>query len=245
MAAPRERRKMYRGLYKIADHRIEIVSLHETVQRMCADYACEGKAELSVIIRQEDIEAERARQTGEAAAFSDAYFELLAVYRRMVEALLKDGIVLFHGSCLALDGQGYLFTAPSGTGKSTHAALWRKRFGERVVMVNDDKPLLKITNEGVVAYGTPWNGKHRLGTNTAVPLKAICFLERGAENRIAPVGYFDCYPKLLAQVYRPEQREALEHTLSLLDTLAEQVRFYTLACNMEPTAAEVARRGME
>ncbi len=82
--------------------------------------------------------------------------------------------VLFHGSALAIDGDGYLFTAKSGTGKSTHTRLWRERFGDRVVMINDDKPLLHIDAGSVIAYGTPWNGKHRLGTNASVPLRADC-----------------------------------------------------------------------
>lgn len=235
---------MYTGLYRIADHTVEIRSQHEAVQRMCRDYACEGSADFTVEIQPADIEGERVHQT-EEGVFSDAYLETLAVYRRLVERLLREDIVLFHGSCLAVDGKAYLFTAPSGTGKSTHTALWRKQFGDAVTMVNDDKPLLKITPGGVIAYGTPWNGKHRLGNNIAVPLHAICFLERGTENTIAPIGYFECYPKLLAQVYRPPQREAMEHTLSLLDTLAERVKFYRLACNMDPEAALVSRKGME
>ena len=78
-----------------------------------------------------------------------------------------------------MDGQAVLFTAKSGTGKSTHTKLWRDLFGERAVMVNDDKPLLRILKDGVLVCGTPWDGKHRLSTNCALPLKAICILERG------------------------------------------------------------------
>ena len=94
--------------------------------------------------------------------------------------------ILFHGSVIAVDGIGYLFTAKSGTGKSTHTRLWREYFGDRAAMVNDDKPLLKITDSSVIAYGTPYNGKHRLGTNISVPLKAICILTRAADNHIEP-----------------------------------------------------------
>ena len=78
-----------------------------------------------------------------------------------------------------MDGEAYIFTAVSGTGKSTHAMLWREVFGERVRMINDDKPLIRITPEGkAVVYGTPWDGKHHLSKNSAFPLKAICWLTR-------------------------------------------------------------------
>lgn len=235
---------MVTGVYRIAEHCVRIESVYETVHVMCAAYADAGEPECVITITPADIEAERAYQ-GANSSLLPQHYETAAVYRRLVEWLLEKDIVLFHGSCLAVGGNAYLFTAPSGTGKSTHAALWRKCYGEEVTMVNDDKPLLKITPQGVVAYGTPWNGKHRLGENIAVPLRAICFLERGTENRIEPAEYFESFPNLLSQVYRPEQKEALEHTLSLLDTLAEHVRFYRLTCTMDPAAAEVARQGLE
>ena len=80
------------------------------------------------------------------------------IYRKIADALVDDGVILYHGSVIAVDGQGYLFTAKSGTGKSTHTALWRELFGERAVMVNDDKPLLRVKDDQVTVYGTPWNG---------------------------------------------------------------------------------------
>ena len=110
--------------------------------------------------------------------------ETLAVYRKIADQMLSYDTLLFHGSVVAVDETGYLFTAKSGTGKSPHARLWREYLGERAVMVNDDKPLLQITKNGVIAYGTPWDGKHHLSSNIAVPLKAICILTRASENHI-------------------------------------------------------------
>ena len=83
-----------------------------------------------------------------------------------------------------MDGAAYLFTAPSGTGKSTHTRLWREVFGDRVWMINDDKPMLRISENLVTAYGTPWNGKHHISRNASAPLKAIVQLNRGKENII-------------------------------------------------------------
>ena len=169
--------------------------------------------------------------------------------RRMFEKIAEilpglDGI-LYHGSVVAVDGKGYLFTAVSGTGKSTHTRLWREYFGEQAVMVNDDKPLLHITEKGVTVYGTPYNGKHRLGNNISVPLKTICILTRSTVNHIEPINAKQAYPIMLQQVYRPGDVVKITKTLSLIDMLAESIKFYRLGCNMDISAAKIAYEGMQ
>ena len=149
-----------------------------------------------------------------------------------------------HGSVIAVDGVGYLFTAKSGTGKSTHARLWREQFKDRTVMVNDDKPLLKVTENGVIAYGTPWDGKHHLSNNIAVPLKAICVLQQSETNHIEPVTKKDVYAMLIQQSYRPSRPETLAKVLKLVDRLTISAELYKLGCNMEPEAAQTAYSGM-
>ena len=172
------------------------------------------------------------------------YLETLAIYRKIATKMLDYDIFLFHGSVIAVDGIGYLFTAKSGTGKSTHAGLWRKLFGERAVMINDDKPLIKITDQSVLAYGTPWDGKHHLSSNTGVPLKALCILTRSEINEITAVEKRDIMPILCQQTYRPSEPTALMKTLSLVDRLGKNVKLYRLSCNMEPEAAQVAYDGI-
>ena len=107
----------------------------------------------------------------------DDYLETLAVCRRIAERMPEHDTFLFYGSCIAVDGAGYVFTAKSGTGKSTHTRLWREMLGVRAVMVNDDKPLIRIADDGSVIYDPPWDCNHHLSHNIAVPLKAICILE--------------------------------------------------------------------
>ena len=111
-------------------------------------------------------------------------------------------------------------------------------------MVNDDKPLLRITDSGVIAYGTPWDGKHRLSTNTGVPLKAICALERAVENSIEPVSAREVYPLIVQQTYRPADAKALLRTMTLIDRLISETQLYRLHCNMNPDAAVVSYNGM-
>ena len=170
--------------------------------------------------------------------------ETLAVYRKIADYLLSSDTLLFHGSVIAVDGEGYLFTAKSGTGKSTHTSLWREYFGERAVMINDDKPLLHIADSGVTAYGTPWDGKHRLSTNIAVPLKGICILTRSAKNYIEPVEPHAVYPLIVQQTNRSLSADGMKQTLSLIDQMLNVVPVYRLGCNMNIEAARVAYEGM-
>lgn len=237
---------------RLADVGICIEPMFAYMREYCNDYLTQEEAVFTVRTEETDILFEKtrsereAKQEGEAGrCFSAAYLETLAVYRQIAEKMPQFDTLLFHGSLVAVDGEGYLFTAPSGTGKSTHTRLWRELFGSRAVMVNDDKPLLKITVQGVSAYGTPWNGKHRLSTNLSVPLKAVCILERGKENHIEEIGAKEVYPMLLQQTYRPMAQASMIQTLKLLDGLKEHIKFYRLGCNMQPEAARVAYEGMK
>ena len=238
--------------YKIADKVVEVTSIHAEVHEYCTDYLTDEPADYSVTTTQADIdfECEKSAREDEIEGiptrhFSDSYLEELAVYRKIAEQMISYDTILFHGSVVAVDGVGYLFTAKSGTGKSTHTRLWREYFGDRAVMVNDDKPLLKITDSGVIAYGTPYNGKHRLGTNTSVPLKAICILTRSADNHIEAITREQAYTILLQQVYRPADMLKMTKTLELVDRLADSVKLYKLDCNMDISAAKIAYEGMQ
>lgn len=237
---------------KLADVPIGISALYDSTKQFCRDYLTREKICFSVAVNRSDLIYEQDAAVREAVCegtsvhiFSDAYLETLALYRKIANGLLAYDTLLFHGSAIAVDGQAYLFTAKSGTGKSTHTRLWREYFGDRAVMVNDDKPLLKITEQGVIVYGTPWDGKHRLSSNIAVPLKAVCILERGEVNRIGTVTAREAWPMLLQQSYRPPQPDLLARVMQLVDRLASQVGLYRLACNMDPAAVQTAYEGMQ
>lgn len=171
--------------------------------------------------------------------------ETLALYRRIAEAFIDYGIILFHGSAIAVDGVTYLFTAKSGTGKSTHTRLWRQHFGDRAIMVNDDKPLIEIGDDSVTIHGTPWNGKHKLGNNISLPLSSICILERGKENSIQRVDGMAEFPKILSQTYRNKDAVFMKKTLALLVKMLKNVNVYRLFCNMNPEAAIISYNGMK
>ena len=231
----------------LAEKFIEIETLSPETHILCVDYQAEGIADYVVQTSQTDIDFERERSARDDEAtgipvrhFSDAYLETLAVYRKIAEWMPHQDTVLIHGSAIAVDGEGYIFIAKSGTGKSTHTKLWRQLLGDKAVMVNDDKPLVRLTDGAPILYGTPWDGKHHLSSNIAVPLKAVCILERAEENSIRPVTVGEAYPMLLQQIYRPMDGAAMAKTMELIDRLAVSVGLWRLGCNRDIEAAEVA-----
>ncbi|MBR6848766.1 MAG: hypothetical protein IKM88_00825, partial [Lachnospiraceae bacterium] len=157
---------------QLADRRIEIRNIYLYMEEYCRDYTLSDTddCDMEIRITQEDIVYERQKSEQEDIAegipirqFSEEYLETLAVYRKIAEQMPFYDTFLFHGSAIAVDGTGYLFTAKSGTGKSTHTRLWRELLGQRATMINDDKPLIRVNVDGnAVIYGTPWDGKHRL-----------------------------------------------------------------------------------
>lgn len=241
---------MFTGTYLLAEVAIRIDSLYEEVQQMCEPYRTELPPVVHVSTTPGEIAEEGRLSDRQREAeglppyhFPDAYLETLTVYRKIATALLPMGVMLMHGSVIAVDGEAYMFTALSGTGKSTHVRLWRQLFGERAVMVNDDKPLIRVADQ-VMVYGTPWDGKHHLSNNIAVPLKAIVVLCRGAENEIHRISVQEAFPTLLQQSFRTEDPLVTMQAMQLLGRLSQQVGLYCLHCNMDPEAAVVAYRGM-
>lgn len=236
---------------RVAGRVAAVSALFASTRDYCADYLCEAAPDYEIRITADDIAFEREKSEREdrlegkpPRVFSDAYLEIIAVQRKLAECLFQADTLLFHGSVVAVDGSAYLFTAKSGTGKSTHTRLWREVFGARAVMINDDKPFLHVAADGVTAYGSPWNGKHRIGSNTAAPLRAICILQRGTENRIRRIPAKEAVSMLFQQSNRPMNRQRFPQYMTLLDKLAAQVVFYQLECNMEPQAAVVAYEAM-
>lgn len=236
---------------KIAGCVAAVTAIYESCREFCEGYLTDETPDFSVEITASDIEFEREKSIKTRlveglgdTALPDAQLEVTAIQRKIAERLFGWNTILFHGSAIAVDGAVYLFTAKSGTGKSTHARLWRQMLGDRAVMVNDDKPFLCMTGEGIMVCGSPWNGKHHLGSNICVPLKAICILERGEENRICRITAEEALLMLLQQSNRPAQARLMPKYLELMDKLARSAAFYRLQCNMELDAAVTSYEAM-
>ena len=237
---------------KIAGKTAAVTSLFDSTKDYCRAYLTEEEPDFSVTVSREDLAFEQEFLRQEAIeegikirTFTDPFLDRAAIQRKVAENLLHSGVLLFHGSAVALEGRGYLFTADCGTGKSTHTRFWRQVFGDRAAMINDDKPFLKITGEGVLACGAPWSGKHGLDSNITVPLKGICILRRGSENRIRPISAAEAMDMLRKQACLPREPGDLPLWETLVKQLAETVPLWEMECTKEPEAALVSQAAME
>lgn len=229
--------------YRIADVCFAMHCQGELTRKMCADYEVDvqEKPSFDISVTEEEVDREGVSEDEKYRE----YLESLALYRKLCEKMLDYDTFLFHCSAIEVEGKAYLFAAPSGTGKSTHTRMWREYFGEKAVMINDDKPLLKVRQDGIYVCGTPWNGKHHLDTNKIVPIQGICLLERGSENHIEKIAALDAYPGLYRQTYRPADREKMVRTLALLRQLTERVSIYRMQCTISQDAAIMAWNAMK
>lgn len=218
----------------LAGYPFTVDNRYEYVKALCRDYWTQKSGEL-ITVSKEDI----AREQTDGGHWPASYLESLAVYRAICERLVARDVVLFHCSALAYRQRGYLFAAPSGTGKSTHARLWREVLGDAVRMINDDKPLLRITSDGVTVYGTPFAGKEGLQENSSAPVAGIVLLHQAGTNSIRKLSPQEAYPMLLNQTYRPKDAAGLMKTLELVQRLSE-LQVYSMGCTISREAVALA-----
>ena len=238
-------------MIEIADAAFSVQPIFESTRAYCAAYLTERKPDYRICVLCEELIQEQRFLDQEAdeeglkrRRFSDMFLERSVIQRKVARCLLERNVLLMHGSTVAVDGQAYLFTAPCGTGKSTHTRLWREFFADRAVMVNDDKPFLRIADGRVLAYGSPWSGKHGLATNVCVPLAGICFLNRGIENHIRRIPAEDGILSLFRHIHMPVDELLQKKALSLADDLAGKVPLWEMYCNKELDAAKVSYSAM-
>lgn len=159
------------------------------------------------------------------------------------QLLCYDGMML-HASAVVVDGKAYLFSAPCGTGKSTHTKLWLSVFGERAYILNDDKPALRLIDGIWYAFGTPWSGKNDCSVNIGVPVAGICLLYQANKNTIIPFSGKDAIFAILEQTIRPTEVTLQEKLLESLDKLITTIPVWKMGCNMEEKAALVSYKAM-
>ncbi|MBR4711030.1 MAG: hypothetical protein IKP10_03290 [Clostridia bacterium] len=216
---------------------VEVHSLYEEVRTLCKAYLLPDgdrtAPDITVVITPADIEREREatraeeRKTGIAADYPPETLESTAVHRKTAEAMAAFGILVMHGAVIATDRLGYMITAPSGTGKTTRLSLWADHIPGTVI-VNGDKPMIRVSDDDVLVFGTPWCGKEGWNTDISVPLRAIFLLERAddKEDEVRRISFGEAFPALLRQSFLPANASARVEALRLLRKLGAKIPVY-------------------
>ena len=225
---------------RFADINYEIKNIYPSLEKRCRDYLISENSECdeSFIITEKDIDAEK-----NDVGFSRQYLEFIAACRKISNTLAFRNAFLLHSAVFDVGGVGVALAAVSGTGKTTHMLLWRQILGERLTIVNGDKPFVRFFESEPntpYAYGTPWSGKENLSCNMRTPLRHICFIERAAENSCEPISANEAVNLLFKQLYIPKEPQAAASTLLLMDKLISSCKLWRIRCNMEISAAETA-----
>lgn len=226
---------------KIADLIVEVPEAGDLVPR-CQEYLCEASNEKNgadIVIR--------------TALFDPSQWPNLS-YKNMVymeagtqfEAyLLRHSGLRLHASAVEFDGKAYLFSAPCGTGKSTHTRLWQTVFGEKARVFNDDKPALRCLDGKWFAYGTPWCGKDGININLKAPLAGICYLKQAPNNKIRRLTQQEAMIKIIEQTpHKFTKAGWIDLMLSHVDSLVRQIPVFELENRPEPEAAHLSYETM-
>ena len=157
------------------------------------------------------------------------------------ELLLRHDALVLHSSLVSHKGKGVLFSGPSGIGKSTQAELWNQAFGAETL--NGDRAVIRRTENGFRAGGSPWCGSSGIYRRDYIPVEAIVLLRQGKENRILlaepKVAFREIYSQCIVHDW---DREFVDRLCDLIQDLMGQVPVYILSCVLEESAAILAEK---
>lgn len=220
----------------LADLKIQIEHKFDYMTSFCKEYIAEIDTP-DIIARTDETAILKEKELVPQASVESC--ESLCIYRAIGEQLPHFDRFVFHGAAIEYDGKAYLFTAPSGTGKTTHINLWKQYLGDKVDIINGDKPIIHAGDISTV-YGTPWAGKEGYQRNTSAPLKAVCIIKQGKTNNIVRLKKSDAVNHLMRQIYLPHDPIALSKTLALLGVMIETTPVYMLECDISEEAFETS-----
>ena len=203
-------------------------------------YDFDGEADIKCTV-SEDFLREKQKEIPHMSLEAHEYMWTGAAFG--LEVLRHNGIIL-HASCVAKDKKAYLFSARSGTGKSTHTHLWLENLSGTLI-INDDKPLLIKRNNIWYACGNPFSGKTNENANLSVPLRAVCFLNRGDKNEIRRIKPSEAVTEFIQQTINPNDKNASIEMLEIIDDILRTIPSFSLSCNTDPEAADISYRGIE
>jgi hypothetical protein len=196
----------------------------------CATYYNDAYSEVEIHLLQSKPQA----------AFTMTEFEYMYTGFAFSDRVTELGGAVLHGSSISFNNQGIIFSANSGTGKSTHTSLWKEHFGDKVTIVNDDKPVIRFYGKVPFMFGTPWSGKSNLNSNVQVPLRAIVFIRQSEKNSIERLSIRNSIFKLTSQISRPYYDEKIGmKTIESVEKLVQAVSIYSLHCNISHEAVDV------
>ena len=148
--------------------------------------------------------------------------------------------VSLHSSLIRYRDEGILFTAPSGTGKSTQAGLWEQY--ENADQINGDRSLIRESGGRWTAFGGPFAGSSCIYRNESVPIRAIVVLEQAPENTIEPLNRAEAFRRLYSEMVLPRwNNSAHSRVISIVTRLCTELPVWMLRCTPDQRAVDLLK----
>lgn len=233
---------------KIADFNVSFENDINNYNKSMRSYHCDFDIpDISISISDDDVKYEEDIFDDETTPIYPSSFKRAALFRKFAETIPSYNSFVLHSATFDLDGTGVAFAAHSGTGKTTHMNLWKEYLGDKMTIVNGDKPIVRFFNDepdAAYAYGTPWNGKEGCGCNMRTQLKHICFIERSNTNFVEKIDKKSAIDRIFKQVYMPKSPMAVVNTMQLIDRLLTCCDLWIIHCNVDENAGEIAYKAI-
>ena len=230
--------------YKIADLIVEYETKYDQLKKRSEKNKIETDkpTDIQVIVKEEYVLHDLKKYADATRKMA----EIVITGRLFYQKLLDFQGCLLHASCVVIDDKAYLFSADSGTGKSTHTGLWLQHLADKnPYILNDDKPAIRVFDDGVYAYGTPFSGKHDISENKKVKVQGICFLEQSKINFIQKLEPSEAIKLFLEQTTNYLKKEDMEKLLDVLEVVIKNIPIYKLYCDISKEAVELSYHTMK
>lgn len=225
---------------KVCGLNIQVNNIYEEIKNCSLEYMIE-KTKPDIIL--ETTEDEILKEVSADPRFGKGYHEGAILFRKMCREILRYNAFFFHSAVVSYEGKGYVFTGKSGSGKTTHAMLWKEVFSDAVI-INGDKPMIRREKDGFFAYGTPWNGKEGLHKNTSVKIEGVFFIEQDDKNSVKKLSHKEVLEKVFSRTNYIREPELNVLLINLLESFVTEVPFYKFSCNLSRDAVYAAYKTM-
>jgi len=232
--------------YRFANHDFLIKPVFAYFFTFAKDYEI-SNSDNAIKIENSLVELETWQKDREEESYPLEYIETLLIHSKIADELAMNNIFIFHGSSIYVDNlnNGFVFTAKSGVGKSTHVSLLKKTYGDRVNFVNDDKPFISINNNKIYIYGSPWSGKGNLSNNVKARLRGIFLINRSLTNKIEKIAPSEAFEALIKQIHFPDGLIKTNNGIELIKSIIKDVPIFKLFVNMNEDAPKTSMNVIE
>lgn len=176
------------------------------------------------------------------ASGGQASFEFLS--RLVLYSMLKQSVLTFHGVLMEYQGKGIIISAPSETGKTTHARLWRDY--KNALIINGDNACCIKESGQWMGFGIPWSGTSGESVNRSVPIQALVILNRGEQNQARKLSLYEAFGESLPMLHTPTwDADTSELALTMFDDFLENIPVIHLDCRPDEDAVNVLYQYLE